>query len=430
MPKQESHVMGSKIKSVHARQIFSDRGHPGIEAAVTTEEGKTGTAIATAGVSIGKYEVQFVYDGGERWAGMGVQKAIDNVNTVIAPAIKGMDATRQREIDETMLKLDGTPNKTKLGGNATASVSAAALKAGAASLEIPLYQHIGGVNACILPVVGVVCVVGSEKYGGGKRSGGKPSYAFMAYGFKTFSEASYACWDIERRFSQLVNKKLKVRISSVMTMPLIPHGVVNSDRDLWDLMTEAINGAGYKNKVGIQVDVAAGTYYEAKIDRFVGLFSKEDKTKEDLIELYREMVKDYPFVIVEDPLDEVDYEGHAAVTRELGIEVVGDDLFTTNIERLKRGIEAKACNAVLLKVNQIGTITEAFDVVQLAYRHGYGVMPCSSRGEGADIADYVVGLSTGHMREGGTGQTANRLLQIEEELGSNAKFIGKTGLKP
>jgi enolase len=422
--------MGSKIKSVHARQIFSDRGHPGIEATVTTEDGKTGTANATAGVSIGKYEVQFVYDGGERWAGMGVQKAVDNVNALIAPAIKGMDATRQREIDETMLKLDGTPNKTKLGGNATASVSAAALKAGAASLEIPLYQHIGGVNACILPVVGVVCVVGSERYGGGKRSGGKPSYAFMAYGFKTFSEASYACWDIERRFSQLVNKKLKVKISSVMTMPLIPSGAVNSDRDLWDLMTEAINGAGYKNKIGIQVDVAAGTYFEAEKDRFVGLFSKEDKTKEALIELYKEMVKDYPFVIVEDPLDEVDYEGHAAVTRELGIEVVGDDLFTTNIERLKRGIEAKACNAVLLKVNQIGTITEAFDMVQLAYRHGYGVMPCSSRGEGADIADYVVGLSTGHMREGGTGQTANRLLQIEEELGSNAKFIGKTGLKP
>jgi enolase len=276
----------------------------------------------------------------------------------------------------------------------------------------------------------VVCVVGSDRYSGGKRSGGKPSYAFMAYGFKTFSEASYACWDIERQFSQLVNKKLKIKISSIMTMPLIPPGAVNSDRDLWNLMTEAINGAGYRNKVGIQVDIAAGTYYEAEKDRFVGLFSKEDKTKEDLIELYREMVKDYPFVIVEDPLDEVDYEGHAAVTRELGIEVVGDDLFTTNIERLKRGIEAKACNAVLLKVNQIGTITEAFDMVQLAYRHGYGVMPCSSRGEGADIADYVVGLSTAHMREGGTGQTANRLLQIEEELGSNAKFIGKAGLKP
>lgn len=422
--------MGSRIKSVRARQIFSERGHPGVEATVTTEDGKAGIAVATAGVSIGKHEVQFAYDGGERWAGMGVQKAVDNVNTVIAPALKGLDATRQRDVDEALLKLDGTPNKTKLGGNATASVSAAALKAGAASLGIPLYQHIGGVNACILPVAGVVCVVGSERYGGGKRSGGKPSYAFMAYGFRNFSEASYACWDIDRRFSQLVGEKLKIRVSSVMTMPHIPAGAVKSDKDLWDLMAEAINGAGYRNKIGIQVDVAAGTYYEPKKDRFVGLFSEEDKTKENLIELYKEMVRNYPFVIVEDPLDEVDYEGHAVVTRELGVEVVGDDLFTTNIERVKRGIEAKACNAVLLKVNQIGTITEAFDMVQLAYSHGYGVMPCSSRGEGADIADYVVGLSTGHMREGGTGPTANRLLQIEEELGANARFLGKAGMKP
>jgi len=422
--------LGSRIKSVRARQIFSERGHPGVEATVTTEDGKAGIAVATAGVSIGKHEVQFAYDGGERWAGMGVQKAVDNVNTVIAPALKGLDATRQRDVDEALLKLDGTPNKTKLGGNATASVSAAALKAGAASLGIPLYQHIGGVNACILPVAGVVCVVGSERYGGGKRSGGKPSYAFMAYGFRNFSEASYACWDIDRRFSQLVGEKLKIRVSSVMTMPHIPAGAVKSDKDLWDLMAEAINGAGYRNKIGIQVDVAAGTYYEPKKDRFVGLFSEEDKTKENLIELYKEMVRNYPFVIVEDPLDEVDYEGHAVVTRELGVEVVGDDLFTTNIERVKRGIEAKACNAVLLKVNQIGTITEAFDMVQLAYSHGYGVMPCSSRGEGAEIADYVVGLSTGHMREGGTGPTANRLLQIEEELGANARFLGKAGMKP
>jgi len=422
--------MGSKIKSVRARQIFSDRGHPGVEATVTTEDGKTGTAVATAGVSIGNYEVQFVYDGGKRWAGIGVQKAVDNVNYIIAPKIVSMDVINQREIDEAIVKLDGTPNKSKLGGNATASVSAAVLKAGAASLGIPLYQHIGGVNACILPVVGVVCIVGSDRYGGGKRSGGKPSYSFMAYGFKTFSEASYACWDVENQFSQLVHEKYKIRIASGMLMPLIPPGIVNSDRDLWNLMTDVINKAGYKDKVGIQVDVAAGTYYEAEKNRFVGLFSEEDKTKGDLIELYKEIVKNYPFVIVEDPLDEVDYEGHAVVTKELGIEVVGDDLFTTNIERFKRGIEAKACNAVLLKVNQIGTITEAFDLVQLAYRHGYGVMPCSSRGEGADIADYVVGLGAGHMREGGTGPTANRLLQIEEELGTTARFLGKAGLKP
>jgi len=163
---------------------------------------------------------------------------------------------------------------------------------------------------------------------------------------------------------------------------------------------------------------------------FEGLFSKEDKTKEDLIELYKDLVADYPFVIIEDPLDEDDFEGHAILTEELGIEIVGDDLFTTNIKRLKQGIAVGAANAVLLKVNQIGTISEALDTVQLAYRHGYGVMPCSSRGEGPDIADYVVGLGTGHMREGGTGPTANRLLKIESELGNNAKFLGRQGFKP
>jgi enolase len=210
----------------------------------------------------------------------------------------------------------------------------------------------------------------------------------------------------------------------------IPPGYVENEREIWNLMVDAIEKAGYKNKVGIQVDVAAGTYYEKKKSTFVGLFSKEDKTKEDLIELYKDMVKSYPFVILEDPLDEVDYEGHAVLTKELGIEVVGDDLFTTNIERLQRGIEVGACNAVLLKVNQIGTISEAFDLVQLAYRHGYGVMPCSSRGEGQDLGDYCVGLNTGHVRESGIDPTGNRLLAIELELGGRAKFLGRAGFKP
>jgi enolase len=175
--------------------------------------------------------------------------------------------------------------------------------------------------------------------------------------------------------------------------------------------------------------VAAGTYYDKEKDRFVGLFSAEDKTRDDLIELYREMESEYPFVILEDPLDENDYEGHAIMTQELGIEIVGDDLFTTNPERVKHGIDTGAANAVLLKVNQIGTISEAFEMVRLAYRNGYGVMPCDSRGEGPLIADYTVGLNTGHLREGGTGPVGNRFLQIEAELGSRAEFLGLKGLK-
>ncbi|UCD72690.1 MAG: phosphopyruvate hydratase [Candidatus Bathyarchaeota archaeon] len=422
--------MGSKIQSVFAREIFSMRGHPGVEATVTTEDGASGVAIATAGVSIGKHEVQFAYDGEKRYQGKGVLKAVENVNKTIGPALKGMDATRQREIDETMIKLDGTPNKSKLGGNATASVSAAVLKAGAASLGIPLYQHIGGVNACTLPVPGVGAVVGSDRYGGGERAGGKPSYSLMAYGFKTYSDASYACWEVATAFDRLMQERHGLRtLSRAIRHAPIPRGIVKHDRELWDLMTDAIAEAGYSSRIGIQVDVAAGCYYDSKKDVFVGLFSEEDKTKEDLIELYKDMAANYPFVIMEDPLDEVDYEGHAILTKEIDIEVVGDDLFTTNVERLQRGIDVGACDAVLLKVNQIGTISEAFDLVQLAYRNGYGVMPCSSRGEGPDIGDYSVGLNTGHIRESGTGPSANRLLKIESELGSNAVFPGKAGLK-
>ena len=420
---------GSIIKSVFAREIFSERGHPGLEATVKTENGATGVAVATAGVSVGQFEVQFVYDGGTRFGGLGVQKAVSNVNDIIGSALKGMDATRQREIDEIMIKLDGTKNKSKLGGNATASVSAAVLKAGAASLGIPLYQHIGGVNACILPTPGVICMVGSNRYGGGQRSGGKPSYSFICYGFKNFSEASYACWNVGTTFERMICDKYRLATSALRS-PTVPPDAVEHDREIWDLMKDAIRKTGYEGKVGIQVDVAAGTYFDKDEEKFIGLFSKEDKTKEDLIELYKDMVANYPFVILEDPLDEVDYEGHAILTKELGIEVVGDDLFTTNVERLQRGIEVGACNAVLLKVNQIGTISEAFDFVQLAYRHGYGVMPCSSRGEGQDLADYCVGLNTGHMRESGTGPTGNRLLAIEQELGSRAKFLGKAGFKP
>jgi enolase len=420
--------MGFKIKSVFARSVFA-RTAQGVETTVVTDDGALGVAVAVAGVSVGKHEVQFTYDGGERWGGKGMLKAIGNIENVIGPAIKGMDVTKQRAVDEVILKLDGTPNKARLGGNAMASVSAAVLKAAAANLGIPLYQHIGGVNACILPVPGSGAFGGSNRYGGGKRSGGKPSVTFYCYGFNSFSEASYAAWEVSREFQKILSNKFQ--ISGRGGMPgRIPVGIVEHDRELFALMTDAIDNCGYKNKIGIQMDVAAGTYYNTTKGVFEGLFSKEDKSKEDLIELYKNLVADYPFVILEDPLDEDDFDGHAIVTKELGIEVVGDDLFTTNIERLKQGIEVGAANAVLLKVNQIGTISEALDTVQLAYRHGYGVMPCSSRGEGPDIADYTVGLSTGHLREGGTGPTANRLLKIESELGNNAKFLGRQGFKP
>ena len=190
-------------------------------------------------------------------------------------------------------------------------------------------------------------------------------------------------------------------------------------------MTEAIENTGYAGRVGIQIDVAAGTYYDREKSVFQGLFSEKALTRDALIDLYHDIVETYPIVILEDPLEENDFQGHAILAKELGIEIVGDDLFVTNPVRLQEGIGVGAANAMLLKVNQVGTMSEAFDAVDLAYRHGYGVMPCASRGEGEAIADYVVGLGTGHMRGGAT---SNRLLSIEAELGSTAKFLGKKGL--
>jgi len=419
---------GTEIVSVTARQVYSDRGHPGVEATVTTENGGSGTAICTAGVSVGTHEVQFAYDAGPKWRGKGVQRAVDNVNNVISFELLGMDASNQLEIDEALLNIGGPGAKARLGGNAVAAVSAAALKAGAAALGIPLYQHIGGVTAFTLPVCGAIALVGGDRYGGGARSGGKPSHSFMAYDFPTFSDASYAVWDVEQEWANMLSAKFGIP-KATMAHPIVPAGYVKHDRELWDAMVETIAKCGYENKMGIQVDVAADTYYEAETDTFEGLFSDESKTRDDLFELYRRMVAEYPFVILEDPLSEDDFEGFAALTAELDVQIVGDDLFVTNPERVQRGIEAGAANTVLLKVNQIGSISEAFDMVQLAHRNGYGVMPCSSRGEGEDIADYCVGLNVGTVRESGIGPTGNRFLQIEAELGARARFLGVKGLR-
>ena len=203
---------GSTIISVTARQIFSDRGHPGIETTVKTENGAKGVAVVTAGVSVGIHEVQFAYDGGPKWQGKGVLNAVNKVENIIGPAVAGMDASRQLEVDNTIIDLDGTPNKSNLGGNATASVSAAVLQAGAASMDIPLYQHIGGVHACVLPVPGVITVLGSRRYGSGQRSGGKPSYSMICYGFESFSDASYAAWEVSNEFVRLVREKLNIDV--------------------------------------------------------------------------------------------------------------------------------------------------------------------------------------------------------------------------
>ena len=393
-----------------------------MESTVLTEDGAKGIAVATAGSSIGEYEARFVYDGGERYHGRGVITAVHNVNTIIARALTGIDVTKQREIDTIMLKLDGTPNKSRLGANAMASVSAAALKAAANSLKQPLYRYIGGVKACVLPIpMTNVRVGGSRRYGGGTRGGGKPVYEFMSYGANTFSEALYIGWRLSQKYKELSTTKLHLNPSKNHDVT----GVITHDAEILDIMVETINELGLKNKVGIHIDVAAGCFKEN--DRFVGLFSREDKTREDLIDLYKDWSITYPVKDLEDPLDDKDFTGHAILVKELGIQITGDDLYATNPHRLQQGIELKSANSVVLKVPQIGTITEAFDMIQLAFRNGYRILPGASRGSGVDgsLADYAVGFNTGQTKSASYGTPLlNRYLAIEEELDASAQFLG------
>lgn len=419
--------MGIKIKAIHAREVFGRQLFPAVETTVVTESGASGTAVVASGASMGTHESVFVFDEA-RFEGRGVMQAVFNVNDIIAPALKGMDVTQQREIDERLLGLDGTPNKAQLGANATGSVSAAVLRAAATALNIPLYRYIGGINATILPVPGAKAVGDQGTRYGRKQNPihGKPSYEFVCYGFNSFTEAAQAGWNVQRRLLKILQvHKFHLIYSYGLYTPVLFERFQH-DRELWKILSTAIEEAGYQGQVGLQVDVGACTYYDATAELYRGLFSTDDKTREDMVELYKDMVTTFPFVILEDPLDENDFEGHAVLTKELGIEIVGDDLFTTNPHRLQQGMHVGAANTMLLKVNQVGTISEAFDAVQIAYQNKYGVMPCSSRGEGAAIADYAVGLGTGHQRGGAS---SNRLLKIEASLGDNARFLGKKALK-
>lgn len=421
-------MYGTLITDVKARQVYTNRGKPGVEVTITTQNGAEGRGMCTAGVSMGTHEVDFSYDGGKKFGGKGVGRAIESVKNKIAPVIIGMDAANQAEIDAAMLAIE--PNaKISLGGNAVAAVSAAVLKAGAKALGIPLYRHIGGAGAMYLPVPGVAMAAGDARYGGGITTpGGKPTMSVMAYGFDTFSDASYACWEIHTRWAGKMKAKFG-GLPNVRDFISIPPDVYSCDREIWEDMLKTIIEAGYEGKIGFQMDVATDTYHNKEDDKYYGLFDKTPKTKEQLYDFYMQIIKDYPFVIIEDPFNEDDYETTAALTKECGIQIVGDDLFTTNPERVAYGISKEAANAVLLKVNQVGTISEALEMIQYAYKFGYAVMPSDSRGEGAAIADYAVGINAGSIRESAIGDRGNRFLEIEEELGSSAKFIGARGLK-
>jgi enolase len=425
--------MGSRIRVVKARETYG-RGRPGVEAEVITEDGSSGLGVVLGGGSMGNYEALFLTDGGDRYGGKGTLKAVSNVNDVIAPKLIGMDATDQRSIDRLMIELDGTSNKSRLGGNAIGAVSAAVLRAASKSLGVPLYRYVGGVNACILPVP-VASIMGgmSTRYGAPESSNtGKPDFHFVAYDFKNFSESIYALRDVYSELEVVVRRKYGKEVRPVYGSQLFNR--IQRDDEVWDLMVEAIDVAGYTKKVGLYMDCAACCYYDEGEQKYVGLYSRGDKTREDLVELYRRWVGTYPILALEDPLDENDFEGHASLVKEIGIEIVGDDLFATSPKRLQKGIELGSTTAMLLKFNQVGTVTEALDAAQMAIRSGLGVVPCGSRGEhnaGEQwLGDVMVGLGALYSRSiKMEGECESRLLRIEEELDNRAVFPGKEAFR-
>ncbi len=416
--------MGAKIQHVQAKEIQAQRGLLALQVVVETDGGARGVSTPESGVSTGSYEASFLLDGEERYKGLGVRKAAEVVNTVIGPALVGLDVTAQGEIDRLMIELDGTPDKSRLGANSIVGVSLAALKAGAVSTGLPLYRYIGGANAVTIPIPIVGIGTGGRYRDPGRSRWFKPSYEFAAYGAGSYQDALYWSWRCSEATRRLLRERYPDTFSeSYHTNSLA--GVIEDDRELLEIMTESIVQCGYEGKVGIYFDCAADCYYEPDIDRYVGEFMPGERTRDEQIALLKSFVESYPIRSLEDPLHEEDFEGHRVATEELGIEVVGDDLFTTNIERLRQGISVGAANSIVLKITQVGTVSEALAACREALANGYNVHPCGSRGDRGSIGDFAVGLNAGQVRAG----DHNRLLEIEEELGRSAVWLGKSAYK-
>ncbi|WP_435768916.1 phosphopyruvate hydratase [Nocardioides sp. SYSU DS0651] len=413
------------IEAVGAREILDSRGNPTVEVEVLLDDGSFARAAVPSGASTGAFEAVELRDGGERYAGKGVQQAVEAVIQTLGPAIEGLDAADQRLIDQTMLEVDGTPNKAKAGANAILGVSLAVARAAADSADLPLYRYVGGPNAYLLPVPMMNIL-----NGGAHADTNVDIQEFMIapIGAPSFREAL--------RMGAEVYHALK----SVLKGRGLATGVgdeggfapdLESNRAALDLIAEAIGAAGYElgKDIVLALDVAASEFCEDGSYTFEGAA----KTADEMIAYYGELVASYPIVSIEDPLDEDDWEGWKAITDALGAktQLVGDDLFVTNVERLQRGISGGQANALLVKVNQIGSLTETLDSVDLAHRNGFRCMMSHRSGETEDttIADLAVATNCGQIKTGAPARSErvakyNQLLRIEDELGDAARYAG------
>jgi len=421
--------MDTRIKSVLGREILDSRGNPTVEVEVELNCGIKSRAAVPSGASTGTHEAVELRDGGSRFGGKGVLKAVENVNKVIAPEVAGRDAMEQAKLDRLMIELDGTPNKSKLGANAILGVSIAIARAAAKALDVPLYRYLGGSNAAILPVP-MMNILNGGVHANWQGSDFQ-EYMIAPYGAKSIREA--VRWGSEVYHALkgvLKDKGYSVGVGD--EGGFAPK--VSSNEEPLELIVEAIEEAGYKpgKEIGIAMDPAASAFYS---NGKYNLRTEGVKLSSgDMVEKYASLVEKYPIIVIEDALAEDDWDGWKVLNKKLGdkIELVGDDIFVTNVERIKRGIEENVANAVLIKPNQIGTVTETIDAVRLAQKAGWGAMVSHRSGETVDsfIADFTVAMGTGHLKTGAPcrGERVekyNQLMRIEEELGDIAVYAGR-----
>jgi len=420
----------AKIVKIKGRQILDSRGNPTVEVDVILEGGIVGRAAVPSGASTGEHEAIELRDGDKkRYLGKGVSKALENILNKISPAIIGMDAKEQSEIDKKMIELDGTKNKSNLGANAILGVSLACLKAQAIASEIPLYKHIGGEDARILPVP-----LMNILNGGAHADNNVDIQEFMIvpHGAKSFKESLRIGAEVFHTLKKVLkSKKLNTAVGD--EGGFAPN--LNSNEEALKLIVEAIGDAGYRpgDEVSIALDPASSEFYKGGKYVLEGEKSQKSKSSREMVDFYDALIKKYPIFSIEDGLAEDDWDGWKDFTKRLGykIQIVGDDLFVTNPIRLTQGIESKIANSILIKLNQIGTYTETRDVVNMAMRVGYTAVISHRSGETEDttIADLAVGLNAGQIKTGAPSRTDrvakyNQLLRIEEELGDRCEFAG------
>jgi enolase len=419
------------IVKIRAREVLNFRGKPTVEAEVFLGDGSYGKAAVPAGISTGSSEAIQVLDGDpRRFNGQGVLKAVENVRRVIAPALKGMRATRQKEIDEKLMKLDGTPNKSRLGANAILGVSLAAAYAAAASRKAPLFRYLGGKGPFRLPVPVYDMLAGGSH---AQSTVDLQEYLVIPSGVPAFQDAIQAGSLIYQALREMLQAKGH-RITQVGG-PLVAS--LKSNREGVEFVAQAIERAGYKlgKEVFLGIDAAASELYED--GKYIFRGEGRTLTSQEMVELWAEWVAAFPIVSIEDPLAEEDWAGWQAVTERIGtkVQLVGDDLFTTNPARIRKGIELKAANAVLIKPNQIGTLTETLEAMRLARKAGFGAMISSRSGETEDttICDLAVLDGAGQIKTGPPNLQYvvkfNRLLRIAEDLGSRGKYAGQGAIK-